>query len=241
MEQQLQSTQLADSHPQFDAPIRVAIPVNAPPRAERVLHDHLLGRNAFSPSAILASTLTMKSDGDEDLALSLASRAPSIKMDHDAHIKTAISDFTAVAFASRRNGKKDVEAMACVSLGVIYDNQGNFIKAIEQYEQYSTLAEEVNDTVGLACAYNCLGVNYMLLAVPASDSGILFSAVKSPHAPEYLSKAVYYHQKHLALGPDSGAHFVSNSNLGTSIHRFAHSVCVYIYVCVGIIVNNYLH
>jgi hypothetical protein len=142
-------------------------------------------------------------------------KAPAVNMDHDAQIKTAISDFTVVAFSSKRSGKKDVEAMAYVSLGVIYDNQRNYNMAIEQYENYRTLTEEVNDLVGLSCAYNCLGVDFMLLVCPPSDAGTIQGTFdKDEYFYECINKAILAHKNHLEIGPDPGAVFVANTNLG---------------------------
>ena len=116
-------------------------------------------------------------------------------------IKTAISDFAMLAFSSKRSGKKDIEAMAYVSLGVIHDNQNNFLKAIENYQLYADLCEEMGDSAGVACAYNCLGVNYLLLANPPSDCGFVGDNVHanrfSDEAQEYLNLAAQCHRKHL--------------------------------------------
>ena len=57
----------------------------------------------------------------------------------EAGSKTAISDFKTLAFSPKRNGKKDLEAIAYVSLGVIYDNQKEYLKAIDNYKLYADL------------------------------------------------------------------------------------------------------
>ena len=46
----------------------------------------------------------------------------------DAHLKTAINDYTVLAFSSKRAGKLEVEASAYIALAVVYDNQGNLKK-----------------------------------------------------------------------------------------------------------------
>ena len=132
----------------------------------------------------------------------------------NAQLKTAISDFTVLAFSSKRSGKKDVEATAYVSLGVIYDNQGDLPKAIENYKLYAGICEEIGDIVGHACACNCLGVDYMLLACPPSDAGCINSFSSTPESLRFMQEAVVYHSKHLELGPDNGGRFVANTNLG---------------------------
>ena len=136
-------------------------------------------------------------------------------MDHDASTKTAIRDFNVLAFSSKRAGKKDVEANAYVSLGVIYDNQKNYKQANEQYMLYLSLTDEIGDILGSACACNSLGVNYSLMACPPTDAGTLLGAFRAGQASiQYLEQAIYYHTKHLEIGPDPGGRFVANTNLG---------------------------
>ena len=171
-----QSTQLADSRPQFDTALRVALPINVPQRTGKKSRDDLIRTNAFSPAALAVGKKTLKSivgsKGNPELPpLDSLTSAPN--MEQDAQIKTSIRDFTVLAFSSKRAGKKDVEATAYLSLGVIHDNQGDYLKAIENYKLYLQICEEVNDSAGSACACNCLAVNYMMLASPPSDAGIL--------------------------------------------------------------------
>jgi hypothetical protein len=133
--QDVPPTQLADSRPQLDAPLRVSIPVNAPARVAKVTQDQYIRSSAFSPAALSMTKQVLPSlvgVGGKKLG---KAAAPVTSGDADnAQIKTAISDFTVLAFSSRRSGKKDVEATAYVSLGVICDNQGDLIKAIENYK-----------------------------------------------------------------------------------------------------------
>jgi tetratricopeptide (TPR) repeat protein len=135
-------------------------------------------------------------------------------MDHDAQIKTSIKDFSVLAFSSKRAGKRDVEAMAYVSLAIIYDNQCNYEAAMENYLLYLDICEKTGDTIGAACGYNCLGVNCMLLACPPSDAGNLKGIKLTPQSMEHLTKAIHYHTKHLEIGPDEGGRFVATSNVG---------------------------
>ena len=219
-------TQLADSRPQLDAPLRVSIPVNAPARVSKVSQDAHIRSNAFSPAAlaktkqILPSLVGVNRGSSVPSSSSSSSSSPSTSStssggDADnAAIKTAISDFSVLAFSSRRSGKKDVEGTAYVSLGVIYDNQGDYLRAIENYKLYAGICEEIGDIVGHACACNCLGVNYMLLACPPTDAGFINGFKATAEAIEHLNAAVLYHSKHLEFGPDNGGRFVANTNLG---------------------------
>lgn len=221
-------TQLADSRPQLDAPLRVSIPVNAPARVAKVSQDQFIRSSAFSPAALSMTKQVLPSlvgaasknhvNGKAARSVpssSASSMVNSAQGDADnAQMKTAISDFSVLAFSSKRSGKKDVEATAYVSLGVIYDNQGDFLKGIENYNLYASICEEIGDVVGHACACNCLGVNYMLLSCPPSDAGFIQGFKRTPESVQYLQQAVMYHSKHLEFGPDNGGRFVANTNLG---------------------------
>lgn len=140
-------TQLADSRPKLDDPLRVSIPVNAPVRVAKVSQDQYIRSNAFSPAALSHTRQALPSLllGGKSVADKVRSSSAATGGDADnASIKTAISDFTVLAFSSKRSGRKDVEGTAYVSLGVIYDNQGNFAQALDSYRAYATICEEVS-------------------------------------------------------------------------------------------------
>ena len=217
------ATQLSDVRPQVDTPLRISIPVNAPERNPKVSRDKFIYENSFSPAAI---TVAMKrqqqfSAGEAEKLMEQSENDAVVlpgnslvNMEHDANNKTAIRDFTMLAFSSRRAGKKDVEATAYASLAVIHDNQNNYLLAIESYKQYLEICEEIGDVTGAACANNCIGVNYMLLAVPASDAGTLLGVKTTDEATKYIQLAIEHHAKHLEIGPDSGGNFVAHTNMG---------------------------
>ena len=220
------STQLADNRPQFDNALRVALPVNVPQRVGKKSRDELIRANTFSPpahaqgkksvhsfvrNAVAANSSTISSVG---CTISTPLDPTSRTMDEDANILTSIRDLNVLAFSSRRAGKKDIEATAYLSLGVIYDNQFNYLAGIENYKLYLQLCEEIGDVMGCALACNCLGVNYTSIVSPSSDSGIVQGVKDVPRVVEYINLAIYYHSKHLEIGPDSGGRFVANSNLG---------------------------
>ncbi len=217
-------TQLADSRPQLDQPLRVTIPVNAPMRAIRASQDEHIQKNAFSPMALSATKSALPELLGVGKGNSEESKGGSAKGGDNgsaavAGTQTAIADFSTLAFSSKRSGKKDKEAIAYVSLGVIYDNQGNQQKAIENYQLYADLSDEMGDSAGVSCAYNCLGVDYMLMACPPSDTGFVGdgSVVRTKEQLAYLDKAVACHQRHVEIGPDQGGRFVANTNLGISL------------------------
>ena len=213
------STQLSDSRPKFDTALRVAIPVNAPARNIKPTRDALIRTNAFSPASYSVGQKLMwaTSTGDDSLVekvLSSGNPHALPEMKDDSQIKNMMKDFQVVASSSKRAGKKDVEATAYVSLGVTCDNQGKLKDGIDYYLKYLALCDEIGDIMGSACACNCLAVNYMLLASPPTDLGILQGVKETQETKEYLDKAAFFNAKHLEIGPDNGGRFVANTNLG---------------------------
>jgi tetratricopeptide (TPR) repeat protein len=213
------ATQLADARPKIDTPLRVQIPlsVNAPSRMDTLSRDLRIKQTAFSPAAF-RNTATIK----PVLALGPNTKIPPlaategsavVNMDHDAQIKTAIRDYSVLAFSSKRAGKRDVEAAAYVSLAVIHDNQSNFQAGIAHYKQYLEICEEMGDTAGVAIACNCIGVSYMLMAIPDSDAGSLAAGKDPATNLQAVRTAAQFHQRHLSVS-DQGGCFVANTNLG---------------------------
>lgn len=207
------TTQLADNHPQIDTPIRILIPpgTNAPSRNNPSCRDDYIRSNAFSPSAFtLAAT-------SNNMNLGPNTRLPSLNTtsntDTDAKVKTAIHDYTVLAFSSHRAGKRDIEGSAYISLAVIHDNLGNLKGGIENYKLYLNICKELGDSTGEATAYNCLGVNYMMLACPSSDAGFLSGFQETTQSVEYINNAITNHENHLNIA-DSGGQFVAHINLG---------------------------
>ena len=54
----------------------------------------------------------------------------------------------------------------------------------------------------------------MMIVSPPSDIGVVLGVKPGPNVQEYLSNAIYYHSKHLDIGPDAGGRFVANADLG---------------------------
>eukprot|EP01031_Cornospumella_fuschlensis_P033112 gene33112-40054_t len=210
-----QSTQLADTKPKLETALRVAIPINVPQRNAKPSRDQYTYTSTFSPFAV---ALTRQKDNLDHVE---KKKDPTnigkniINMDHDAQVKTALKDFSVLAFSSKRAGKKDVEALAYASLGVMYDNQEEYVSAIENYKLYLQLSQELNDSIGAAAACNCIGVDYMEMAAPHAENLISdTTTVLSDVAVRHLNHAIEYHQRHLEIGPDAGGKFVANINLG---------------------------
>lgn len=248
MEQE-QATQLSDTRPHLDNPLRVALPVNVPERNLPPSKDIQLRNTAFSPIAQASGLRTGRSLALETNALSStristsyivpnadnvqqkqATAVPSkqliepqnaVKMHHDANLKNVLRDYTLLAHSSRRANKKDIEASAYASLGVVLDNQEDYGAAIEQYTLYLAICEELGDNMGIAAACNCMGVDYMLLANPSALPSAALAAqmaasdsAKTVETRELIQKAIALHSRHAEIGPDAGGKLVANSNLG---------------------------
>lgn len=209
------ATQLADTRPQIDSPLRVQIPLNTPARTLKQTSDDFVRANAFTPFALAQSKLLSENAALGKQLLSLK-KLPisSNNSEQDATIKTSIRDYTMLAFSSRRAGKRDIAATAYVSLAVIYDNQSNYIQGIECYQHYLDICVECNDLIGQAVALNNLAVNYMLMASPPSDAGSLKGVnLDNLTTISYLNKAISYNTKHADIA-DAGGKFVAYTNLG---------------------------
>ena len=209
------ATQLADTRPQIDTPLRVQIPLNTPARANKQTRDEFVRKHAFTPAALaLSKTLTEGAAAGKKLAPLKDAPSACINMEHDAQIKTSIKDYSMLAFSSRRAGKRDIAATAYVSLAVIYDNQGNYLQGIECYQQYLDICVECNDIVGQCVALNNIAVNHMLIASPPSDAGTLKGAnLNSNVTINHINKAIQFNLKQIELS-DAGGKFVGHSNLG---------------------------
>lgn len=233
-----QATQLADTRPYLDTPLRVTIPVNVPVRVLAPSRDKSIYEDMYSPMAISAAKRegeTLSSSYDHayrDMAnvqspfLYKAKNAVSTGMvrnknvssEHEAMLKNSLKDYTVLAQSSRRAGKKDVEGQAYASLGVVFDNDEQYLLAIDYYLKYLSVSEELNDNMGIAAACNCIGVDYMTLANPNCESSItlshLFAEQANLETLEYIHKAIDYHTRHLDVGPDAGGKLVAHINLG---------------------------
>lgn len=130
------SGQLVDRNPTIDMPLRIKSPAsNVPERTSRAIRDELLRLGSFSPFAytqIKRTALTTLHRETNALECPESIKVfahnsrlfePSTANDSDALLNNATKDFTVLAFSSKRAGKRDVEANAYLSLGIIYDNQ----------------------------------------------------------------------------------------------------------------------
>lgn len=230
-----QATQLSDTRPYLDTPLRVSIPVNVPIRVLAPSRDKSIYEDTYSPIAIAAA----KREGSilassfnsayRDLAnvespflykakTSGIVRNNNVSSENEAMLKNTLKDYTVLAQSSRRAGKKDVEGQAYASLGVVFDNEGHYLLAIDYYQKYLSVSEELNDNMGIAAACNCIGVDYMTLANPNCESSMtlsqLFAEQTNLEVLEYIHKAIDYHSRHLDVGPDAGGKLVAHINLG---------------------------
>lgn len=103
-----------------------------------------------------------------------------------------------LAFGCRRAGKVRDQGRSYYSIGVLYDNIKKFKKAIQYYLKFLHVCKSINDTHGEALAYNCIGVDYLLIA---------------DQDPQFVNKAIEYNHLHEELA-DTNGKFLASINLG---------------------------
>jgi tetratricopeptide (TPR) repeat protein len=95
--------------------------------------------------------------------------------------KRRLKDYEMLAFACRRAGKIRDEGRSYYSMGVLYDNIMKYQKAVECYDKFLQVCKSIGDSHGEALAYNCIGVDYQMLAEKDISN---------------LTKAIENHNKH---------------------------------------------
>ena len=139
-----------------------------------------------------------------------------------------------LTFACRRASKLREEGRAHFSLGVLRDNLGQYLKAIEAYTQFLRVCKECNDSQGAALGYHCIAVDYQLKgsglcpekneetsSKTSNKGGASSGAVEllgtqpgeKTIKPELVRKAIYYHNRHRE-NADSIGKFVAHLNMG---------------------------
>mmetsp|Transcript_21873 Transcript_21873/g.29757 ORF Transcript_21873/g.29757 Transcript_21873/m.29757 type:complete len:402 (-) Transcript_21873:216-1421(-) len=215
--QPINSTQLASRKPQIDSPLRVDPPdiMKVPERAEVEQRDDDLRESAYSANAF--SHRNQNGPSQKGNASHHRTRIESSIKAHtkgQASHKTAVADYRRIAFSSNRAGKKQMEGQAYLSMGIIYDNLGEYHTAIDSYSQFLSIAKTMGDPIVEGLAYNCLGVNYMLMACPPAEGTRLGKVPNiSDESKDLLRKSIKQHQSHLSIA-DSGGQFVAHTNLG---------------------------
>jgi hypothetical protein len=222
------STQLSEQYPQIDTPLRVDPPatLKAPARTPSLTRDHQVRDSAFAPKAFG----TMKRHQKQPLpeVAPPPGVAAGARVKHAAKVesalkgvsqaqgpsKNALADNSILAFSSQRAGKVQMEGQAYLAMAIAHDNMEQHSQAIEAYKKFLGVCTKTGDTVVEGLAYNCLGVDCMLLACPLSE-GSPFESKRalSEDAKQTLHKAVEYHRGHLECA-DEGGKFVASTNLG---------------------------
>jgi len=122
----------------------------------------------------------------------------SVDIEERLRIRKRLKDYQLLGQACKRGKKTRDEGRAYYSIGVLLDNIGALAKAIRYYERFLEICKSMSDKHGEALAYNCLGVNYQLLA---------------PTNKSYYEKATKYHIMHEGTS-DLHGKFIANINLG---------------------------
>lgn len=106
-----------------------------------------------------------------------------------------IQDYVFRATACKRAGRRRAEANAYYSMGVLYDNNRDFLKAIQCYQAFQQVLVSSEDKFAQALAFNSIGVALMNLG------------------GDYLKQSIHYHEQHRELADVPGK-FIAFTNLG---------------------------
>ncbi|KAH9574389.1 hypothetical protein CY35_01G054300 [Sphagnum magellanicum] len=134
-----------------------------------------------------------------------------------------ISDLSVIAESLRRQKdpeKYKNEAKALISMGVLYDNAQEFLKALDCYRNYLELCIKLGDAEGEAVAYNYIACSIQehedLKSTASKDNSNAPGELGSPSnaaAAAMYRKAAEFHQQHADKGDVEGK-FVAYTNLG---------------------------
>ncbi|CAM9399162.1 unnamed protein product, partial [Phaeothamnion confervicola] len=125
--------------------------------------------------------------------------------ENQAPYRTAMSDYSMLAFSSQRSGRAQMEGVAHFSMGVVADNMQQFGRALECYRRFLAVCRRTRDGVAEALCYNCMGVACM------------HAAALMPTARELLQASAEHNRDHLRVAvaaADAGGQFVAHTNLG---------------------------
>lgn len=112
-----------------------------------------------------------------------------------------IQDYVFRATACKRAGRRRAEANAYYSMGVLYDSNREYLKAVECYEAFKDVLVATEDKFAQALAHNSIGVSYMNLGGPGS-----------------IEAAIEHHKRHRDLADIPGK-FIAFTNLGLLYNR----------------------
>jgi tetratricopeptide (TPR) repeat protein len=217
------ATQLAEQFPQIDSPLRVEPPVEmkAPRRLVTTTRDQQIRSTAFSPQAYKQRELTLATiaadPGSAPTLLSadspIRARKGPVAQQDQASFRTAVANYTTLAFSSQRAGKLQMEAQAYFAIGVTYDNMGSYKDALDAYRKFLATCKKSGDAVSEALAYNCMGVDCMHIARPPAEGAQFEADELSEEAVASLTRAIAHHEAHLAIADDGGK-FMARTNVG---------------------------
>lgn len=215
------STQLATRVPELDTPQRVEAPMGMRPPERRPMstrNDSVSA--AFKPKSMQVSKgkYDISSYGGGQVSPNAGTKKKkkvSTKgfKENFGEIKTKLRDYELLAQSCRRAEKLHKEGGAYFCSGILYDNMGDLNKSINMYKKYVSVCQQTNDVAGAALAFNCIGVNYIILGQGSdSDDGT------SDENKRYLENAIQFHTQHLQVADERGQ-FVAHCNLGLSHDR----------------------
>lgn len=203
----------------IDFPLRMALNSavlgQCPSRIIQDTHNYLYYQHIYSTEAI---SRVMANNSHNSINFNSSAVSTNTKsLYFDAQTTTQIADLRSAAIAGLRTNKKDIEAISSVSLGIIYDNIGDYESAIQEYTKYAELCDLLHDKLGKSAALNYLGVSYMLLGTKVSDTGmnpIPCIGNNKDTTLENIQQAIKFHQMHVQNSNNDVEKFIALINLG---------------------------
>ncbi len=239
------ATVLANRVPQLDTPQRVEPPMGMRPPARRPMSTRndtvasafkprsmqqakgkydisSYGGGRVSPDAsrMMATGVGATSRGSAGGKKKRAAQSTKGFRENFGEVKTKLRDLQLLAQSCRRAEKLQQEGNAYFCSGILYDNMGELQKAIGMYKRYVAVCQQTNDVVGAALAFNCIGVNYIILG-QGGDPGepsVGSRTTESEDLRRLLEAAVQFHGQHLQVADERGQ-FVAHCNLGIAHDR----------------------
>ena len=238
-----QGTVLANRVPQLDTPQRVEPPMGMRPPARRSMstrNDSI--STAFKPQSMqrskgkydissygggtVAPEATRMAATGVGTGMAQAGRKKKRSQntkgfrENFGEVKTKLRDLQLLAQSCRRAEKLQQEGNAYFCSGIHYDNMGELQKAIGMYKRYVAVCQQTNDVVGAALAFNCIGVNYIILGQGGEpdESSVGSRVTESEDLRRLLEVAIQFHTQHLQVADERGQ-FVAHCNLGIAHDR----------------------
>lgn len=124
------TTQLSEQFPQIDTPLRIDPPQNlkSPERVEILSRDQQIRDTTFSPKAYALGKQALPPPVTKDGRFAKIESSLQGFSNNQGPSKTAVSDYSMLAFSSQRSGKIQMEGQAYLAMSITLDNMQQYSK-----------------------------------------------------------------------------------------------------------------